>query len=195
MSYELRQPLNSMIERMISVLANEHEALSPSGRDSLRGVLADGNTLMQMLQNILELWRLKQGEVTVEVQDVNLAEVIGEAIFSVRDTLQPDVVFEKRIPSALPKIRTDLGSSINPLPPARQRREVHAPRSDRPGAPARAASPVRDGHRHRHRQTTGSRSSTGSTASPSPDSRHLTPASAHARPRPDREARRLLSPE
>jgi signal transduction histidine kinase len=54
MSYELRQPLNSMIERMISVLANEHEALSVSGRDSLRGVLADGNTLMQMLQNILD---------------------------------------------------------------------------------------------------------------------------------------------
>ena len=108
MSYELRQPLNSMIERMISVLANEHEALSPSGRDSLRGVLDDGNTLMRMLQNILELWRLKQGEVSVEVQDVNLAEVIEEAIFNVRDTLQPDVVLEKRMPSALPKIRTDL---------------------------------------------------------------------------------------
>ena len=109
MSYELRQPLNSMIERMISVLANEHEALSVSGRDSLRGVLADGNTLMQMLQNILDLWRLKQGEVSIDIQDVNLAEVIEEAIFNVRDTLQPDVVFEKRIPSALPKIRTDLG--------------------------------------------------------------------------------------
>ena len=109
MSYELRQPLNSMIERMISVLANEHEALSATGRASLRGVLADGNTLMQMLQNILDLWRLKQDEVSVDVQDVNLAEVIEEAIFNVRDTLQPDVVFEKRIPSALPKIRTDLG--------------------------------------------------------------------------------------
>ncbi len=108
MSYELRQPLNSMIERMISVLANEHEALSVSGRESLRGVLADGNTLMQMLQNILDLWRLKQGEVSIEVQDVNLAEVVEEAIFNVRDTLQPDVVFEKRIPSALPKVRTDL---------------------------------------------------------------------------------------
>ena len=109
MSYELRQPLNSMIERMISVLANEHEALSIPGRESLRGVLADGNTLMQMLQNILDLWRLKQDEVSIDVQDVNLAEVVEEAIFNVRDTLQPDVVFEKRIPSALPKIRTDLG--------------------------------------------------------------------------------------
>jgi signal transduction histidine kinase len=109
MSYELRQPLNSMIERMISVLANEHEALSSPGRESLRGVLSDGNTLMQMLQNILDLWRLKQDEVSIDVQDVNLAEVVEEAIFNVRDTLQADVVFEKRIPSALPKIRTDLG--------------------------------------------------------------------------------------
>src|SRR5262249_17985210 len=108
MSYELRAPLNSIIERVISVLANEHENLSSTGRDSLRGVLDDGNALMRMLQNILDLWRVKQGEVSVEVQDVNLAEVIEEAIFNVRDTLQPDVMLEKRLPSSLPKIRTDL---------------------------------------------------------------------------------------
>jgi len=108
MSYELRAPLNSIIERVISVLANEHENLSGSGRDALRGVLDDGNALMRMLQNILDLWRAKQGEVAVEVQDVNLAEVMEEAIFNVRDTLQPEVVLEKRLPAALPKIRTDL---------------------------------------------------------------------------------------
>jgi signal transduction histidine kinase len=108
MSYELRAPLNSIIERVISVLANEHENLSSSGRDALRGVLDDGNALMRMLQNILDLWRVKQGEVAVDVQDVNLAEVMEEAIFNVRDTLQPDVVLEKRLPAGLPKIRTDL---------------------------------------------------------------------------------------
>jgi signal transduction histidine kinase len=108
MSYELRAPLNSIIERVISVLANEHENMSSTGRDSLRGVLDDGNALMRMLQNILDLWRVKQGEVSVEIQDVNLAEVVEEAIFNVRDTLQPDVVLEKRLPSTLPKIRTDL---------------------------------------------------------------------------------------
>jgi signal transduction histidine kinase len=108
MSYELRAPLNSIIERVISVLANEHENMSSTGRDSLRGVLDDGNALMRMLQNILDLWRVKQGEVSIDVQDVNLSEVVEEAIFNVRDTLQPDVVFEKRLPSSLPKIRTDL---------------------------------------------------------------------------------------
>ena len=109
MSRELRKPLNSIIEAMISVLANEHEALSPSGRESLRGVLDDGTALLRTLQNILDLWRVKQGEVPIEIQDVNLAEVIEEAIFNVQDTLQPDVVFEKHLPAPLPKIRTDLG--------------------------------------------------------------------------------------
>jgi signal transduction histidine kinase len=108
MSYELRAPLNSMIERVISVLANEHEDLSVAGREALRGVLDDGNRLMRTLQNILDLWRIKQGELRVEIQDVNLAEVIDEAIFNVRDVLQPEVELEKRLPASLPKVRTDL---------------------------------------------------------------------------------------
>ncbi|MCP4006868.1 MAG: HAMP domain-containing histidine kinase [bacterium] len=108
MSYELRAPLNRIIEQIISVLANEHENLSEQGRGSLRGVLDDGNSLMRMLQNILDLWRVKQGEIRIELQDVNLAEVIEEAIFNVRDTVKPDVVLSKLIPPKLPKVRTDL---------------------------------------------------------------------------------------
>ncbi len=108
MSYELRSPLNRIIEQIISVLANEHENLSEAGRGALRGVLDDGNALMRMLQNILDLWRVKQGEVRIEPQDINLTEVIEEAVFNVRDSLQPGVVLEKRIPPQLSKVRTDL---------------------------------------------------------------------------------------
>jgi signal transduction histidine kinase len=109
MSYELRSPLNSMIERIISVLAHEHEGLSAGGREALRGVMDDGNTLMRTLQNILDLWRIKRGEQRVEIQDVNLAEVVDEALFNIRDSLAPGVELHKRLPSALARIRTDLG--------------------------------------------------------------------------------------
>jgi signal transduction histidine kinase len=108
MSYELRSPLNSMIERVISVLATEHENLSTAGRDGLRTVLDEANTLMRTLQNILGLWRVKQNEVEVDIQDVNLAEVIDEAIFNIRDSIKPGVELEKRLPGSLPKVRTDL---------------------------------------------------------------------------------------
>ena len=108
MSYELRTPLNSIIERVISVLANEHENLSESGRDSLRGALDDGNALLRTLQNILDLWRVKQNEVHVELQEVNLSEVVEEAVFNVRDSLRPNVSLERVVHSKLPKVRTDL---------------------------------------------------------------------------------------
>ena len=109
MSYELPMPLNTIIERIISVLAAEHEALSTSGRQSLRDSLDDGNALLRTLQNILDLWRIKQNAIHVEMQDINLVEVIEEAIFNVRDALGEDVTLGKRMPESFPKVRTDLG--------------------------------------------------------------------------------------
>ncbi len=108
MSNELRSPLNGIIERIISVLAADHERLSTSGRTLLRRALDDGNALLRTLQNILDLWRLRQGEMRVETCDVNLYEVIEEAIFNIRDSLRPDVLLEKRLPKSLPRIHTDL---------------------------------------------------------------------------------------
>lgn len=108
MSFELRVPLNNIIERMISVLADEHENLSDGGREALRSALDEGNHLLRILQNVLDFWRVKQNETRLELQEVNIAEVVEEAIFNVREKLQPKVVLEKRIAFPLPKIRTDL---------------------------------------------------------------------------------------
>lgn len=108
LSYELRAPLNSIVESVISVLANEHEALSESGREALREALDEGNGLLRTLQNILDLWRVKRHELRVELQEVNLAEVVEEAVFNVRDLLRPGVGLARKIPAHLPKVRTDL---------------------------------------------------------------------------------------
>ena len=109
MSRELRTPLNSIIEAIISVLAGENENLSEPGRESLRRALDDGTAFLRTLQNILDLWRVKQGELPVECQEVNFREVVEEAIFSVQDTLgSKPVLIDKKIREPLPKIRTDL---------------------------------------------------------------------------------------
>ena len=109
MSRELRTPLNSIIEAIISVLAGENEQLSEAAKQSLRGALGEGTAFLRTLQNILDLWRLKQGELPVECQEVNIREVVEEAIFSVQDTLgDKDVCIEKLIQEPLPKVRTDL---------------------------------------------------------------------------------------
>ena len=109
MSRELRTPLNSIIESTIAVLAGENEHLSDAAKRSLRSALDEGTDFQRTLQNILDLWRIKNGEMPLEVQELNFAEVIDEAIFSVQDTLAGrNVMIEKHVAQPLPKIRTDL---------------------------------------------------------------------------------------
>lgn len=109
MSRELRTPLNSIIESIIAVLAGENDVLSEPAQQALRRALDDGTSFLRTLQNILDLWRIKQGEMPVELADVNFREVVEEAIFSVQDTIGNNpVTIEKHFDEPLPKIRTDL---------------------------------------------------------------------------------------
>jgi len=109
MSKELRTPLNSIIEATIAVLSGENENLSDGAKERLRLALDEGTTFQRTLQNILDLWRIRQGEMPVQIQDLNFAEVVDEAIFSVQDSLRSESVeIRKLIGEPLPKIKTDL---------------------------------------------------------------------------------------
>ena len=108
MSRELRTPLNSIIEAIIAVLAGENEQLSDSAKQSLRAALDDGTTFQRTLQNILDLWRIKQGELPLQTQEVNFREVVEEAIFSVQDAIGDRELTIERAIQEMPKFRTDL---------------------------------------------------------------------------------------
>ena len=63
MSRELRTPLNSIIEATITVLSSENEnALGRRHSRRLRNALDEGTAFQRTLQNILDLWRIKQDE-------------------------------------------------------------------------------------------------------------------------------------
>lgn len=109
MSLELRTPLNSIIEAIISVLSGQHDALSDAAKASLRTALDEGTTFQRTLQNILDLWRIKQGELSVDLQEMNFAEVVEETIFSVHETLDAKGIdVEKSLEEPLPNVVTDL---------------------------------------------------------------------------------------
>jgi signal transduction histidine kinase len=115
MSRELRTPLNNIIESTITVLSNENENLSASSQQTLRSALDEGTAFQRTLQNILDLWRVKQDGFPIEIQEVAIADVIDETIFSVQDTLRDkSVEIIKDIPTPLPKLRTDL-AKINQI--------------------------------------------------------------------------------
>lgn len=109
MSCELRTPLNNIIESIISVIANEGDGLSNEAKNLLRSALDDGSTFQRTLESILELWRLRQDELTVVVQEVNVPEVVDEAIFSVQDTLgDKPVEIKVELQEPFPRIKIDL---------------------------------------------------------------------------------------
>jgi signal transduction histidine kinase len=109
MSRELRAPLNNIIESIIAVLASDNDGLSEESRTGLREALDEGTSFLRTLQNILDLWRIKQGELPVEIQDVNFREVVEEVTFSVQDVFEGrPVVIERTLEEPFPKIRTDL---------------------------------------------------------------------------------------
>jgi signal transduction histidine kinase len=109
MSRELRTPLNSIIESTISVLAGDNDNLSDSAKESLRRALDEGTIYQRTLQNILDLWRIKQGEMEIAIQDLNFSEVVDEAIFSVQDSLgAKPVEIEKALMEPFPKIKSDV---------------------------------------------------------------------------------------
>ncbi len=115
MSCELRTPLNSIIESVIAVLTGEHDTLSDGSKSTLRSALDDGTAFLRTLQNILDLWRIKQGELPLEIQDVNFRELVDEAIFSVQESIgDKPIAIEQRLADPFPRIRTDL-AKLNQL--------------------------------------------------------------------------------
>ena len=109
MSRELRTPLNSIIEAIIGVLTGENDTLSDAAKTSLRQALDDGTAFLRTLQNILDLWRIKQRELPVEIHDMNFPEMVDEAIFSVQDTIgKKPLSLSQRFAQPFPKIRSDV---------------------------------------------------------------------------------------
>ncbi|MBW1884149.1 MAG: HAMP domain-containing histidine kinase [Deltaproteobacteria bacterium] len=109
MSRELRTPLNSIIESIISVLAGENESISESAKASMRGALDEGTAFQRTLENILDLWRIKQGELPIVIQEVSFPEMVEETIFSVQDTVaNKPVTINREIDGAMPVFKADL---------------------------------------------------------------------------------------
>jgi signal transduction histidine kinase len=109
MSRELRTPLNSIIESIISVMTGENENLSEGAKEAMRSALDDGTAFLRTLQNILDLWKIKQGELPLEIQDINFRELVDEAIFNIQEAIgEKPISVEQRLVDPLPRIRTDL---------------------------------------------------------------------------------------
>ncbi|MCZ6674361.1 MAG: ATP-binding protein [Verrucomicrobia bacterium] len=85
MSHELRTPLNSIIGFSKIMEKNKPRNLSELDLERLEKIHRNGNHLLHMINNILDLSKVEAGEMRVEAEMVDLDELTGDVI----DMLQP----------------------------------------------------------------------------------------------------------
>jgi PAS domain S-box-containing protein len=85
MSHELRTPLNAILGFAQLLQRDKKEPLSERHRERIGHVLKGGEHLLSLIDEVLDLSRIEAGRVSVSLEPVDVAEVLGE----VRTTLDP----------------------------------------------------------------------------------------------------------
>lgn len=83
MSHELRTPLNSILGFGQLLQFDAEKSLSDMQHDYVRDILRSGNILMSMVSDILDFTLIEEGDISVELEKLPLAELIEESITSI----------------------------------------------------------------------------------------------------------------
>ena len=84
MSHELRTPLNAIIG-FTRLVSRNAEALPEKQVDNLSKILVSAEHLLALIDEILDLSRIEAGEVSLDIAEADVADVLRE----VADSLEP----------------------------------------------------------------------------------------------------------
>jgi signal transduction histidine kinase len=107
-SHELRTPLTSVIGYSEMLLDGLAGPLAPEQREYVATIMEKGDHLLQMITSILDVSKIESGQLKLAVSEVDLAEVVEEAVRTVvplagKKGQSLDLVVE----GALPVMRVD----------------------------------------------------------------------------------------
>jgi len=109
MSRELRTPLHRMIGHLISVLTNDEEGISEESVEHLRAALGDGTAFSRTLSNLVDLWRIREGQMPPDFKLVHFEAVLEEAVHHVSQLARDrQVEVIRDLEGVMDPIRTDL---------------------------------------------------------------------------------------
>ena len=109
MSHELRTPLNAILGFSEMMAGGLYGPISEEQRSRLTRIQANGQTLLGLLNDVLDLARIEAGKAQLVRNEVDL----GPLLRTVAASLEPDVrrkALDLRVqaPGALPHLRTDV---------------------------------------------------------------------------------------
>ncbi len=108
MSHELRTPLNSVLGFTNVLLKKKQLGSGTQDLDLLRRIRTNGMRLLELVNDLLDLDRIEEGEMTVQLKDLDLASLIDGTVgqlesWGAKENVETRLV----IPSDLDLIRAD----------------------------------------------------------------------------------------
>jgi signal transduction histidine kinase len=80
MTHDLRTPLVAA-DRMLNLFANETFCkISPEMKDAIAAMIRSNHNLLQMVNNLLEVYRFEAGKKTLQFESCNLKEIVQEVV-------------------------------------------------------------------------------------------------------------------
>jgi len=109
MSHELRTPLNSIIGFSSVLLGPTGDPLTPDQRMALGKVLKNGQHLLQLINDILDLSKLESGRMSLSVESDDVTSVVSSCTMIVEQLIrQKGLQLTQDIQPNLPTLMTDI---------------------------------------------------------------------------------------
>ncbi|MBI5242220.1 MAG: HAMP domain-containing histidine kinase [Elusimicrobia bacterium] len=93
MTHDLRNPLSAMINQTETVTGGLRGPVTESQNKALRTVIKNGNYLMSLINNILDVTKLEAGKMEFAQSDLDLQAIAGEVVEIARATAAEFKVF------------------------------------------------------------------------------------------------------
>jgi PAS domain S-box-containing protein len=108
MSHELRTPMNAIIGFTELVIEDARGALSPRQAENLKKVSKNSHSLLNLINDILDLSKIEAGRMDVVPERVDLTEVVDAAWTTVQPLLKgKEVRVQTKLDVAVPGLITD----------------------------------------------------------------------------------------
>lgn len=108
-SHELQTPLNAILGYTQVLLLGIDGELNQEMQQDIETIQASSNHLLRLIHNILDLTQLEAGQITLTLEDINVAALLEDIEAGHRDQLQekPQIEFQVRLPDSDLWIRAD----------------------------------------------------------------------------------------
>jgi two-component system, NtrC family, sensor histidine kinase KinB len=107
-SHEFRNPLTSIVMAVELLLSEKQQGFSDEAKLLLQAIREDGQRLSRLVDNLLELSKLEEGQIAMALESIEVAGMVETALGPLRLQLQEkNITLKQEIPRDLPEVYVD----------------------------------------------------------------------------------------